>query len=131
MLFLMGLNEEGIQAHQKFYGLIDANLVIAAIKDMEGVRACCAREWSLHTTLRIFVLDSMAFENIQRQKAVARPDIIEILPGFIPKIIKGVCKLVKASVIEGGIIFHKEEALVALLAGAISVSTTNPQVCLI
>ncbi len=29
---------------QKFYDLIEANPVIAAIKDMEGLSACCARE---------------------------------------------------------------------------------------
>ena len=37
-----------------------------------------ARELSLYTTLRVFVLDSMAFENIEKQMSVARPDIIEI-----------------------------------------------------
>lgn len=47
-----------------------------------------AKELSLFTTLRIFVLDSMAFENIDRLMNVARPDIIEILPGLMPKVIK-------------------------------------------
>lgn len=186
---------------QKFYDLIEANPVIAAIKDMEGLSACCAREeikvvfilfgdicnigsivrqikeagkvamvhidlitglsgkevavdyiknntdadgiistkpvlikrareLSLYTTLRIFVLDSMAFENIEHQMAVARPDIIEILPGLMPKVIKRVCKLVKIPVIAGGLISDKEDVMAALSAGAISVSTTNPQVWL-
>ena len=137
---------------QKFYDLIESNPVIAAVKDIDGLNACCAREeikvvfilfgdicnigtivsqikqadkvamvhvdlitglsgkevavdfiknntladgiistkpalikrareLSLYTTLRVFVLDSMAFENIEHQMAVARPDIIEILPG--------------------------------------------------
>lgn len=186
---------------QKLYDLIEANPVIAAIKDMEGLKACCvrdeikvvfilfgdicnigdivrqvkeagkvsmvhidlitglsgkevavdfiknstdtdgiistkpalikrARELSLYTTLRIFVLDSMAFENIERQVAVARPDIIEILPGLMPKVIRRVCKLVKIPVIAGGLISDKEDVMAALSAGAISVSTTNPQVWL-
>nr|WP_330387638.1 glycerol-3-phosphate responsive antiterminator [Lacrimispora sphenoides] len=87
-----------------------------------------AKELSLFTTLRIFVLDSMAFENIDRLMNVARPDIIEILPGLMPKVIKRVCSLVKVPVIAGGLISDKEDVMEALAAGAISVSTTNPMV---
>lgn len=186
---------------QRFYDLIEANPVIAAVKDMEGLAACCqreeikvvfvlfgdicnihsivsqikkadkiamvhidlivglggkevavdfikeqteadgiistkpamikrARELSLHTTLRVFVLDSMAFENIEKEMIVARPDLIEILPGLMPKVIKRVCRLVKVPVIAGGLISDKEDVMAALSAGAISVSTTNPKVWL-
>ena len=89
-----------------------------------------ARELSLYTTLRVFVLDSMAFENIEHQMAVARPDIIEILPGLMPKVIRRVCRLVRVPVIAGGLISDKEDVMAALSAGAISVSTTNPKVWL-
>lgn len=186
---------------QKLYDLIEANPVIAAVKDMEGLKDCCgreeikvvfilfgdicnissivkqikeadklamvhidlitglsskeiavdfirnhtsadgiistkpalikrARELALYTTLRVFVLDSMAFENIEKQMSVARPDIIEILPGLMPKVIRRVCRLVKVPVIAGGLISEKEDVLAALSAGAISVSTTNPKVWL-
>jgi len=70
----------------------------------------------------------MAFENIDRLMNVARPDIIEILPGLMPKVIKRVCSLVKVPVIAGGLISDKEDVMEALAAGAISVSTTNPMV---
>ena len=89
-----------------------------------------ARELSLYTTLRVFVLDSMAFENIEKQMSVARPDIIEILPGLMPKVIRRVCRLVKVPVIAGGLISDKEDVMAALSAGAISVSTTNQKVWL-
>lgn len=186
---------------QKFYDLIEANPVIAAVKDMEGMDACCAREeikvvfilfgdicnintivrqvkkagklamvhvdlisglsskevsvnfikqntqadgiistkpalikrareLSLYTTLRIFLLDSMAFENIEHQMAIARPDLIEILPGLMPKVIRKVCGMVKVPVIAGGLIAEKEDVVSALSAGAISVTTTNPGVWL-
>ena len=29
---------------QKFYDLLESNPVIAAVKDMEGLKACCTRE---------------------------------------------------------------------------------------
>lgn len=152
----------------KFYDYLDANPVIAAVKDMDGVKKCCereeikivfilfgdvcsicriveelkahgkvamvhmdlvsglsgkevavdfikkntradgiistkpalikrARELDLYTTLRVFVLDSMAFENIEKQMGLARPDSIEILPGLMPKVIRRVARLVKGS----------------------------------
>lgn len=186
---------------QKFYDLIEANPVIAAVKDMEGLSVCCdreeirvvfvlfgdicnigdivrqiqeagklamvhidlitglsakeiavdfireqtkaegiistrptmirrARELGLHTTLRVFMLDSMAFENIEKQMGIARPDMLEILPGLMPKVISRVCKLVRVPVIAGGLISDKEDVMAALSAGAISVSTTNPKVWL-
>ena len=184
---------------QKFYDLIEANPVIAAVKDMEGLTESCqredikvvfvlfgdicnigavvgkikdadkvamvhidlitglsgkevavdfikeqtradgiistrpglikrARDLGLYTTLRVFVLDSMALENIEKQMSVARPDMIEILPGLMPKVIRRVCKTVKVPVIAGGLISDKEDVMAALGAGAISVSSTNPQV---
>lgn len=201
MLFLFLFEREGIPMDQKFYDLIESNPVIAAVKDIDGLNACCAREeikvvfilfgdicnigtivsqikqadkvamvhvdlitglsgkevavdfiknntladgiistkpalikrareLSLYTTLRVFVLDSMAFENIEHQMAVARPDIIEILPGLMPKVIRRVCRLVRVPVIAGGLISDKEDVMAALSAGAISVSTTNPKVWL-
>lgn len=186
---------------QNFYDLLESNPVIAAVKDFEGIKACCvreeikvvfilfgdicnisaivkevkdagkiamvhmdlitglsgkeigvdfiknnskadgvistkpalvkrARELSMYTTLRIFVLDSMAFENIEKQMAVARPDTLEILPGLMPKVIKRVCRMVRIPVIAGGLISDKEDVVAALSAGAISVSSTNPKVWL-
>ena len=176
----------------KFYDYLDANPVIAAVKDMDGVKKCCereeikivfilfgdvcsicriveelkahgkvamvhmdlvsglsgkevavdfikkntradgiikrARELDLYTTLRVFVLDSMAFENIEKQMGLARPDSIEILPGLMPKVIRRVARLVKVPVIAGGLISGKEDVMAALSAGAISVSSTNQSV---
>lgn len=184
---------------QRFYDLIEANPVIGAVKDEEGLRICCgreeikvafilfgdvcnireivgqmkeakkvamvhvdlitglsgkeiavdfiknnteadgiistkpalikrARELSLYTALRVFALDSMAFEQIERQMAVARPDLLEILPGLMPRVIEKVCRMVKVPVIAGGLISHKEDVMAALSSGAISVSTTNERV---
>ncbi|MCI8958680.1 MAG: glycerol-3-phosphate responsive antiterminator [Lachnospiraceae bacterium] len=86
------------------------------------------KELKLFTTLRIFILDSMAFENIQKQMAVARPDTLEILPGLMPKIITRVSRMAKVPIIAGGLISEKEDVVAALAAGAISVSSTNPRV---
>jgi len=87
-----------------------------------------AKELGLYTVLRFFILDSMAYENIQKQLGVVRPDALEILPGLMPKIIRRVSKLTRVPVIVGGLISEKEDVMAALAADAISVSTTNPEI---
>lgn len=89
-----------------------------------------AKELGLYTALRVFVLDSMAFDNIEKQTALARPNILEILPGLMPKVITKVCNTVRLPVIAGGLISDKEDVMQALRAGAIAVSTTNFKVWL-
>jgi len=184
---------------QKLYDLLEANPVIAAVKNMPGLNACCerdeikvvfvlfgdilnidiivkqiknadkvamvhidlitglggkeiavdfikqhtradgiistkpamikhARELSLYTTLRVFVLDSMALENLEKQIYAAGADTVEILPGLMPKIIRQICRQVRVPVIAGGLISDKEDVVAALSAGAISVSTSNQNV---
>ena len=83
------------------------------------------RELGLVTIQRFFLLDSMALDNIQRQKA-QDCDLIEVLPGLMPKIIRRVAQLTGKPVIAGGLISDKEDVTSALSAGAVAVSTTNP-----
>jgi glycerol-3-phosphate responsive antiterminator len=87
-----------------------------------------ARELSLHTILRLFVIDSMAYENIDRQLAAARPDVIEILPALMPKVIGRICRQTSIPVIAGGLVSDKEDIMELLEAGVTSISSTNPQV---
>ena len=85
------------------------------------------RELGLVTIQRFFLLDSMALDNIQRQKA-QDCDLIEVLPGLMPKIIRRVAQLTGKPVIAGGLISDQEDVTSALSAGAVAVSTTNPAV---
>ena len=70
----------------------------------------------------------MAYENIEKQLNAVRPDIVEILPGAMPKVIRKVCRKVRQPVIASGLISDKEDIMVALAAGAIAVSSTNQEV---
>lgn len=87
-----------------------------------------AKELSMDTIYRIFVLDSRAYESIQKQRNQIRADFIEVLPGVMPKVIKRVSKVSRQPVIAGGLITDREDVMEALDAGAISVSTTNQEV---
>ena len=87
-----------------------------------------AKELGLFGILRIFVIDSMAFGNIEKQCASLVPDAVEILPGLMPKIIKKLCSTVNVPIIAGGLISDKEDVMNALNAGAIAISVTNQRV---
>ena len=184
---------------QNFYDMVEANPVIAAVKDMDGLEKCCqadelkvifvlfgdicnindivkkirssgklaivhvdliaglspkeiavdfikrqtgadgvistkpvmirrAKELGMYTVMRFFVLDSISLDNISKQMTMVKPDFIEVLPGLMPKIIRRVCREVKAPVIAGGLITDKDDIMTALNAGAIAVSSTNQDV---
>lgn len=87
-----------------------------------------AKELSLCTILRFFVIDSMAYGNIERQLKTARPDLIEVLPALMPKVVRKLCKMSSTPVIAGGLVSDKEDILELLGAGVICVSSTNPQI---
>lgn len=87
-----------------------------------------ARELDLYTILRLFVIDSMAYETIDRQIKNARPDFIEILPAMMPKIVRKIVRLSPVPVIAGGLVCDKEDIMALLDVGVTSISSTNQKV---
>ena len=69
-----------------------------------------AKEEGLFAIMRFFVIDSIAFDSIQKQTESVRPDMIEVLPGVMPKIIRRICRESRVPVIAGGLIADKEDA---------------------
>lgn len=84
-----------------------------------------AKELGLYTVQRFFAIDSLAYENIPRQLAAGQPDVIEVLPGLMPKVIKKLSKICNVPIIAGGLIGDKEDVMAMLDAGAIAISSTN------
>ncbi len=84
-----------------------------------------AKELGMYTVLRVFLLDSLAYENLLKQCSLCKPDCIEVLPGVMPKVIGRICKEERTPVIAGGLISDKEDIMAALQAGALAVSTTK------
>ena len=83
-----------------------------------------AKEIGFYTILRFFLIDSMAYENIERQVKLTKPDVIEVLPAMA-KIVSKVCVISPTPVIAGGLVSDKEDVMTLLQAGVISVSTTT------
>ena len=87
-----------------------------------------AKEEGLFAIMRFFVIDSIAFDSIERQTESVHPDMIEVLPGVMPKITRRICQNSRVPVIAGGLISDKEDIMAALSACAVSISTTNQAV---
>lgn len=84
-----------------------------------------AHELGLFTILRVFVIDSMALENLRRDRLAAEPDVFEVLPGVMPEVLRRICADLNVPVIAGGLLSQKKDIFAALDAGAIAVSTTD------
>ncbi len=85
-----------------------------------------AMEIGLKTVQRIFILDS---QSIKSAEAVLqyKPDMIEILPGIMPSVIKEIAGVVNMPIIAGGLIKTTDDILSAVNAGATTVSTSLPK----
>lgn len=83
-----------------------------------------AKELGLFTVLRVFAIDSMALDNLPKELEIVAPDVVEILPGLMPEIIRRVSAQVPTPIVAGGLISNKQEIIAALSSGAIAVSTT-------
>ena len=86
-----------------------------------------AKDFGLSTIYRIFLLDSKVLDKLSNRITEA-VDIVEILPGLMPKMITMLSKQLKMPIIAGGLISDKEDVMSALKAGAIAISSTNEKV---
>lgn len=81
-----------------------------------------ARDQGLATVQRFFALDSQGVDSIEDMLETSNPDLIEIMPGVIGKIIQRFSNA-KAPLIAGGLVQTKAEVTQALAMGAFAVST--------
>lgn len=81
-----------------------------------------AHDNGLLAVQRFFMLDSKGLHSVAETIENTRPDLIEIMPGVIPKALKLFSRQ-EIPVIAGGLIETKQEVTAALSAGAVAVST--------
>ncbi len=87
-----------------------------------------AKALGLLAVQRFFVIDSISLANIEKQMPLHAADLIEILPGVMPKIIRRLVRSTKKPIIAGGLIMGKEDIIAALEAGAVAISSTDRDV---
>lgn len=119
---------EGLASREVSVDFIAKNTAADGVLSTKVALTRRAKELGLVSIQRFFLLDSMAISNIEKHLSPDCSDLIEILPGLMPKIISRVCRISGKPVITGGLITDKEDVTNALSAGAVAVSTTNPDV---
>ena len=118
----------GLSAKEVAVNFIHTNTEADGIISTKPALIRQAKELGMCTVMRFFAIASMAFDNIFRKSEAVRPDVIEVLPGLMPKVIRRICEESPIPVIAGGLITEREDIVAALNAGAVSISTTNRKV---
>ena len=82
-----------------------------------------AREIGLCTVQRFFIVDSKSIHTTVEAVKASRPDMIEIMPATVCKVITKLAGELDIPIIAGGLIETQGEVAAALLSGASAVST--------
>lgn len=85
-----------------------------------------ARECGMNTIQRLFIMDSSSLAHGIKLLKANPPDMVEVLPGLVPKAITRLNEALSQPIIAGGMITERSEIDSALAAGARAVSTSIP-----
>ena len=131
-LFIHADLVDGLAGREVAVDFIRENTGAAGIISTKPSLIRRAREVGLSTVQRFFLIDSLALHNVRRllapEQRQFRPDVVEILPGAMPKVLRQLAAFSPVPVIAGGLIHDKEDVIAALDAGAAAISSTDPAI---
>ncbi len=84
-----------------------------------------AKEMGLLTVQRLFIVDSRSIQTTERSSELIQPDLVEILPGIMPRIIRRISSRLEIPVIAGGLVSEAEDVVNAKQNGALGVSASS------
>ena len=84
-----------------------------------------AKEIGLFTIQRFFIVDSHSVDTAVESIRIAKPDVVEIMPGVVRKKIREFAQKVSTDILAGGLVEFKEDVDLAIEAGATAVSTND------
>lgn len=82
-----------------------------------------AKETGLLTVQRFFMIDSQSVRTMEETLKTTKADMVEMMPGLLPKVIAELAALTRLPIIAGGLIETADEVQAAFSAGAAAVST--------
>ena len=122
LIFVHADLAEGIGNDREGVGYLK-HLGVAGIISTRTTMIRYAKEWGLGTVQRFFIVDSHSIDTAVDTIRTSRPDMIEIMPGVLYKIIQKFRQNVQMPVIAGGLVQTKKEVMESLDAGASAIST--------
>ena len=113
----VGKDEYGIKYLQKLGvdGIISTRTNL--IKQAKKVGVC--------TVQRFFIVDSHSVDTTLEAIKIGKPDMIEIMPGMITKVIKKIKEETDTPIVAGGLFSNEQEMEKALSDGATGVSASS------
>lgn len=84
-----------------------------------------ANELGLFSVQRFFMMDGITYANIARYVKTCDPDIVELMPSGLAKVIRYLVEIIHRPVVAAGLTQDKEDVIGALSAGAVAVATSN------
>ncbi|WP_349410066.1 glycerol-3-phosphate responsive antiterminator [Pseudalkalibacillus sp. SCS-8] len=85
-----------------------------------------AKECGLVAIQHNFIIDTQAFTMSVRSINQNQPDVVEIMPGLMPRVIRDLKREIEPPLVVGGLLNTKEEILEIIDAGATAVVSGNP-----
>ncbi len=86
-----------------------------------------AREHGIFTVQRFFIVDSHSVATTLESLKASKADMIEIMPGIIPRVIKSLRERIDTPIIAGGLIESRRDIEDAIASGASAVSTSRTE----
>ena len=87
-----------------------------------------ANELGMFTIQRFYMMDALNYANVVKHVKNCNPDMVELLPAGLPKVIRYLLEEIDKPVIASGLVLDKDDVMGALKTGAVAVSTTNREV---
>lgn len=84
-----------------------------------------AKQKGVVAVQRVFLIDNSALEKSCKLLRTTQPDVIEVLPGGMPSVIRKVKERTNLPILAGGFISTEEDVQLALQAGAEAITTSN------
>ena len=139
---LLNIKEMVLQCKGRKYVFLHADLIEGLDNDLGAIRYLAeavkpdgiistrhnvikhGKELGLCTIQRYFCMDSLALHTGIKAIEQVDPDVVELLPGIIPRAVAYMASQVKKPIITGGMVTTKNDVVEALNKGAIAVSTS-------
>ncbi|HCD45487.1 MAG TPA: glycerol-3-phosphate responsive antiterminator [Lachnoclostridium sp.] len=118
---------QGLSSREIAVDFIKQNTYADGIISTKPLLVKRAVELGLVGVQRTFIIDSLAMSTTKKQIDTFHPDLVEIMPGVMPKVLKEIRAYTDIPIIAGGLISDKKDIMAAFSAGADAISTTKEE----
>jgi len=114
---------DGLASSAKALDYVQHRISPSGIISTKSALIKYAREQGVFCIQRFFMVDSASYDNAVKTARKNRPNMVELMPGIIPDVIRRFTAEVDIPVIAGGLVHDRRQVIDALSAGAVGVST--------